>query len=395
MKPLPRAYLAGGLILASGIAGYLLASPDSVGLKDAFTPRWKSTERGATDTRPRRIEDPVRDLSRLLRDDMPRTEIWAIVSRIPMSQMPEAIRLLKEAAEKDGYDQTLWNEIASALYFHWAESDPQAAMADALTFPKEGRALSSAVTGVLSAWMRVDADAAYRHVMLDEKAGYLARDMYVRTWTTENAFANADRYPEKRGDLLGWYAINHINDPARRDAMLAGLAEKKDLKERGWVYQLLFRAWGYNDFNEAMTASGRQGIPWLEKQLLTDNLEGFNSYKVLQWASANGRTPTGPVWEKGYSNWLMIGPEQAREWLAAEAPKWKQAGRNDMVAGFLAKDVEYSIQSGQTTGSSLQTLTNHLAAWQASDPKAAEEWLRIAPDAVRKSIAESRKGGAQ
>lgn len=340
------------------------------------------------------------EFSKFLRGKTQRTELLSIISRIPAASMPEAAAMLRELAEKergaivdirDWTEVAAWGEIANALYFHWAEMDPRAALADAMSSPSEQRR-HEAVCGVLTAWMRTDPFTAYEAVKDHPKLAYPARDMIVRLWTPENVFENAERYPNKRGDLLGWYAISHIDDVARRDAMLEELRARKSLKERSWVYSLLFRAWSQRDFGEAMAAAGREKIPSLEKQLVNETLTGPRSGEVFQWANANGRLPSGPQWEKGYGTWLMTKPDEARQWFATESPKWIQSGRNDMVAGFLATDFSMSRKSlGTTETAATRALNGHWQTWSSADPKAAERWLGTASPEV---IAALRKGDA-
>lgn len=386
------------LVMTCGVAGYIAGSQEGSTSSAQRLQKWKAAPRGTDDPRPRRTEDPVLEFSRILRGEGQRTDLLSVISRIPVARMPEAAEMLRGIAEVDKRlivgvnewnDMAAWNEIANALYFHWAELDPHAALADAMAFSSEQRR-KEAVSGVLTAWMRTDPDAAYRAVKDDQKVGYLARDMIVRAWTQENVFGNADRYPENRGDLLGWYAIGHIGDPARRDAMLEELRSRKDLKERSWVYSLLFRSWGYRNFGEAMAAATREKIPWLEKQLLDDNLQGPRAGQIFKWAADNHRLPSGPQWEKGYGTWLMTGQEDARKWFAEHSPKWIQDGRNDMVAGFLAADLTYSRDAvGAENTAASRALIRHWQAWSAAEPQAAERWLSTASPNV---VAALRKG---
>lgn len=399
MTLLPRRSLQALLVVTSGVVAYMLNSPQESSLSYRLF-KWKSAGReDGRNSRPRRIDDPILEFSKLLRGKSSRTDLLSIISRIPAAKMPEALGLLKEemaAASLSDQDPSNWvqaaalNEIISALYFHWAEMDPQAALADAQTIASDQRR-SIALTGVLTAWMKIDPDAAYRSVKDDQKAGYLARDMFVKLWSPENAFENADRYPDKRGDLLGWYAIGNIDNIERRDSLLEELRARKDLKERSWVYSLLYRAWGYKDFDEAITAAGKEKIPWLEKQLLNDNLGGLSSPKVLQWASAHDRLPSGPQWEKGYGTWLAMNPDEACKWFATETSKWEQAGRSDITAGFLAVDVfgvsGEEIPSNPTRETAAKdALTVHWQRWRAKDTKAADRWLETAPPEIIKLL---------
>lgn len=386
------------LVLGCGAAGYIAGSPADSATSAQRLLKWKAAQRGTDDPRPRRIEDPVRELTDLLRGKGAKTDLLSIISRIPADRMPEAARLLRDHAEAEQLDERKWpamqewNEFTAALYFHWAEMDPHAALADAMTYTQRQQK-NTAVSGVLTAWMRTDPDAAYRAVKDDKECGHLARNMIVQLWTPENVFENAERYPDKRGDLLGWYAIGHIEDVARRDTMLEELRKRTDLKERSWVYALLFRSWGYNDFEAAITAASKEKIPWLEKQLLDDNLEGKDTSKVFRWATANGHVPNGPQWEKGYGFWLMNAPDEARGWFAEQSPKWIEAGRNDLVAGFLAAEINSPGSTPETPPevyAAKDALTRHWQTWQAADPQAAARWLETAPADISAML---RKGG--
>jgi len=388
------------LILACGVAGYIAGSPADSPLSAPRLLKWKSAERGnGTDLRPRRVEDPILEFTRLLRGQHSRTDLLAVISRIPASAMPEAIRLLKERSaataltERDPgnwEEEAAFNEIVSAVYFHWAEQDPQAALADAKTI-ESGQRRFIADSGALAAWMHTDPDAAFRAVKDDLKVFAIARDMIVRIWTPEDAFENAARYPEKQSDLLGWYGFCHTDSEVRREALLDGLRERKDLKDRQLIYSMLFRSWGYKNFDEAMTTAGKEKLPAVEKQLVTYTLGSPYVASVFQWASTHARLPEGAQWERGYGNWLAEDPGQARKWFAAESPKWEQSGRRDITAGFLAMDVNASRRQKDAAGETAASgaLTRHWQAWRAADAKAADRWLETATPEIAKLL----KGG--
>jgi hypothetical protein len=388
--------LAGILIGACGVAGYAVGNArNGVGKTDA-EPVVVTHKAERPMTRERRTEeDALVNFSGLLAANSRETDIWKVVSRLPAEKIPEALRRLREARAKfpeDGLDARRLGEIEAAVYFHWAEMDPQAALADVVAMPVPRKLAdqlrhSLLMKTVLTAWMRTDANAAYRAVKHDEKLEYYGRDLLVRLWTPENVFDNLNRYPEGHQLLLGWYCGKAAEDPEERSAMLAALKERPDLKNRDRGYQLLFRSWGYKDFNAAIAEAEAQKMPGIMKQLVQDNIE-MSPQTVFPWATQRGVPIGGPLWEKGYYEWLGFGGPEARQWLAKQAPVWESQGNSASAAGFLAEDFT-NAQAMKFTAeqeSAGRRLTELMERWKAKDPAAAEKWLDTAPPAARELL---------
>ena len=149
MTPSSRLCSHALLVVACGIAGYMAGAPEYSPLSARQVLKWKSaTREDGKDPRPRKIEDPMLEFSKFLRGETERTDLLSIISRIPAAKMPEAAAMLRGMAEKDESaivnvrdwnEVAAWNEIANALYFHWAEMDPRAALADAMSSPSDQR----------------------------------------------------------------------------------------------------------------------------------------------------------------------------------------------------------------------------------------------------------------
>ena len=392
-------WLAPLLIGACGVAGYAagggwdgVRKMDPVAKPDiSHGPRTLPREQ-----RGRRVEEDVfENFKSLLSGGSKETDIWKVVSRLPVAAIPDALKELRAAQAVTAShcrEARRLDEIESALYFHWAELDPVAALADVAEIPKSFEASaqirkSRLVSSVLAAWMRTGAETAYWAVKDDEEFGYIGRDMLVQTWTPGNVFENLAKHPDKHRDLLGWYCVAAARSPFRRDAMLTALREQPKMKDRDWGYQLLFRSWGYNDFNSAMAGAEAQNLPGMITQLMRDNLE-TRPQKVMPWAAKNNLPPGGPLWEQGYHEWLGFDGPGARRWLGEQAPVWESKGHSAAVAGFLAQDLANAETMKFTADqeAAARKLTELVARWKNNDPAAAAKWLETAPEAARELL---------
>ncbi len=330
------------------------------------------------------------------------SRLWPVVSRLRADALPGAFDKLRELLAKAPKQSAEWrrlNEIESALYFRWAESDPQAALADVLAKPRpddmwDKMKSRSLVESVLAAWMHVDANAAYAAVKDDKDYSHIGRDMLVRTWTPQTLFKNLELFPDKHRDLLGWYCVAAAEEESRRNAMLAALKEQPEMKDADWAKFLLFRSWGYKDFDAAVAEAEARKLPDTVKQLLNDNLPS-NPAQAMPWAVQKGLPPGGPLWERGYENWLRDGNVEARAWFAEQAPLWEDKGHHTAVAGFLAKDLAFT--SADLSGDPVKRedaeheLGAFMERWRSKDPDAAARWSDTAPKEARDFLA--GKGG--
>lgn len=387
-------------IAASGWAGYAWGNAGKAGTRAVPAPAVETSRTAREPKRDRRAEeDAFTNYERLLAGK--ETDIWKSVSRLPEEKVPEALRRLKEwqaVTASRSSDGRRLEEIESALYFHWADLDPQAALAAVAAMPdttdqmarmKRGQLLES----VLAAWMRTDANGAYRAVKDHKDFNFRGRDMLVQTWTPENVFKNLEVFPDKRRDLLGWYCALSVGNDVKRNAMLEALKTQPDMKDRDTANFMLFRSWGYEDFNSAVAEAQAQKLSGTIKQLVTDNLPN-NPWDAMPWAARNGFPPGGPLWERGYSTWLMLDGAAARSWFAGQASAWENDGHSASVAGLLAEDFS---RSGKAKDEANQTaagrqLMDLMERWKSKDPKAAAKWLDTAPPSARELL--TGKGGS-
>lgn len=398
----PHRWLGILLVAGCGVAGYAAGGGwDGAGKKAVLT-KIRTFHQPQTAPRARGAQmDEFRGFEELLTGSR-ETEIWKVISQLPTARIPEALLRLRElqAAAASRSSKARWlDEIESAVYFRWAESDPAAALADVASIPESTNMAakirrSLLITSVLAAWMRTDPNAAYRAVKDDEKLEYFGRDLLVKTWTSENVFENLKLYPENHGLLLGWYCGAVAEDPARRAATLQALKEQPEMQDRDWGYSLLFRCWGYQDFDAAMAEAQTRKLPEMTKQLLQDNV-ALSPQKVMPWAVKNNIPPGGPQWEEGYSHWLKVDRPAAAQWFASQAASWESDGHSDAVAGFLAQDLANARMTKQADDqlAAAGKLTELMARWQNKDPQAAGKWLDTAPQAARDLF--SGKGAAQ
>lgn len=326
------------------------------------------------------------------------SETWKCVSRLSADELPMALETLREtlkvtASETEEESRLL--EIESAIYFRWAESDPHGALKDVSAMEEPpGHASdnrrSNLLRSVLAAWMKVDADGAYRAVKDHEDFGYVGRNILVKTWTPENVFERANLHPEKHADLLGWYCVGIAANETARNAMLSALEKDPGMKDGDRAKFMLFRAWGYRDFDAAVTAAEERKFDDTVQQLLKDNLGGGIPGPALRWAAKNHIPPGGSLWEKSYENWLGMDRPSATAWFSEQMPVWESQGHHAAVASFLAEEygsapADETDATGPSAGDRLRTA---LATWKQADPVAAAKWLDTAPSKARKLLSE-------
>ena len=297
-----------------------------------------------------------------------------------MGDIPEALRQVREAQALTGSrtnGQKRLDEIESALYFKWAESDPVAALADvsAMSMPVDGYAGATRidlVESVLAAWMRVGANAAYRAVKDHQDFGYAGRNMLVQTWTAENVFENLKLFPDKHEDLLGWYCVAASKDEGQRNAMLTALEGQPEMQHRDWAYFLLFRDWAYRDFPAAMTEAKKHDQPGLEQHVLEDGLNQQPA-ATMRWAVSQNIPPDGREWREGYRNWLRFDSADAERWLEEQAPAWEDAGHFAAVADFRTEQLSLSEKINKDVAKPIWVAL--MTKWESKDPEAAAKWL--------------------
>jgi len=396
-------WLVPPLVAACGFVGYALGSAGGTAGKSPDGRNEISPTEQKSSREPRETENPADDFKSLLIHKGRDADLWKIVSRLPATSISEALQALREAraVTASGTEAEMrLDEIESALYYHWAESDPVAALADVSAMPGPPdedaiQARKALLESVLAAWMRTDPNAAYRAVKDHEDFGYIGRDMLVQTWTAENVFENLKQFPDKSEDLFGhycYYAAEAGNEE-KRDAILKVLKEQPDIKDRDWGYFLLFRNWAYSDFPAAMAEAEKHDHPGLKEHVLEDGLNQ-QAAAAMRWAVKQNIPPGGEEWESGYNNWLARDAADAGKWLDEQAPAWIQDGHISAVAGFRAVQVStvWLGRAGQDTDGAAKKLLGVMEEWKARDPQAAAKWLDTAPEGARKLLIGKKDG---
>jgi hypothetical protein len=364
---------------------------------------------GAVDRRPV-ADDPATAFERLLAGEDRQT--WSVVSRLDASTMPVWFGKLRELQKSTPRESAEWQwlvEIESALYFHWADADPEAAWADVSDIPKsndfrERNRTKSLVRSVLAAWMRKSPDEAFTATKDHPDHGYIARDMLIMTWTPETLEESLAKHPGERRDLLGSFCSSIIGDDAKREKTIEFLLQKPAPKDADWGQMRLFRAWGYTDFSAAMARVEEMELPDMVQLIYQDNLT-MTPAESMPWAIARGLKPGGPVWEEGYQQWLIADAGGARAWFATQAPAWERDGRDSAVAGFLASELanamkphprNFKATASNPTGvveadvkAAAERLSGFLARWSAKDAAAESKWRNAASKEMRDRLTET------
>lgn len=391
-------------LLASGWAGHALGSArgreqqltSGTGRPDLAA----SLVTGSNGRRPA-PEDPAAAFERLLSGEDRRT--WAVVSRLDASGVPgllAQLRAIQGSTPRGSGEWTRLAEIESALYFHWAAADPRAAWADVAAIPESHDSgveehTDALVKSVLAAWMRRDPDEAYTEAKNHPEHGYTARDMLVLTWTPQTLEENLAKHPDKRRDLLGWFCGSVADDEAKREAVIGYLLQHPAPKDADRGSMLLFRKWGYEDFDASIARAEELELPDMIKLVFQDNLS-MSPEKVMPWAISKGVAPGGPQWEEGYLDWLAKDPAEARAWFDSHAAEWEKQGHHAAVAGFLASEVADALRLTKAgrgvpgvEEAALSRLSGFVSSWQEKNPAAASRWHDTAPKTIRDRLAET------
>jgi hypothetical protein len=391
MKFPARRWLSLFLICGCGVAGYTVGSAGTEVRKNVATEVATIFRRPRRLPRERRLEEsPFENFKGLIAKDSKESNLWKVVSRLPKEAIPEALKELRAAkllTATGSSEERRLEEIESALYFHWAETNPQAALADVSTLPGPPDQIAqmkraALVQSVLAAWMQTDANAAFRAVKDHDDFGYLGRNMLVQTWTAENVFDKLELFPDKNRDLLGWYCVAASKDEAQRNAMLTALTEKIVMEDRDWAYFMLFRAWAQRDFPAAIAEAKKHDHPGLEDQVINDGLSSQPA-ATMRWAISQNMPPGGSSWDQGYGNWLRSDPADAQRWLDEQAPAWIRSGHTATVASFRARQLNRKRPEQIDNEAAGEKLIDLVDDWKTKDPKAAAKWLETAPDAAR------------
>lgn len=376
----PSRWLAPLLVAACGVAGYQLGRAGASERISATDNNEISQSKQKFSRELRQEESPLGDFKGLILDRKNEISIWKVVSRLPATDIPEALRSLREARSVTASWTTAEKrlaEIESALYYCWAESDPVAALANVSAMPgppdrKSNTMRVELLKGVLSAWMKTDPNAAYRAVKDVYEFSHVGRDLLVKTWTADNVFENLKLFPDKHKDLFGWYCVAAAQDEDQRNAMLKALKEQPDLQDHDWGYEMLFKEWVVLDIPAAMAEAKKLDRPGFEKSVLEIALNQQPAV-AIRWAVSQDIPPDNQAWTFAYDRWLDINMTEAEKWLEEQAPAWETGDHFQAVADFriqqLSRFEKIDLNVYQPVWIDLMT------KWRAKDPDAAEKWL--------------------
>jgi hypothetical protein len=326
------------------------------------------------------------------------TDIWKVVSRLPTEKIPDALLRLRTARASTGNrspEADRLHEIECALYFHWAESDPVAALADVSAIPEPAdphakTTRRNLAESVLAAWMRLDPNEGYRAVKDHEDFGFVGRNLLVQTWTAENVFENLKLFPDKHEDLLGWYCVAAAKDEEERNAVLTALKEQPQMQDRDWGYSMLFREWASNDFNAALAEAENLDHPGLKEHVLDYGLD-YHPPAAMRWAVSQNIHPGGRTWSEAYSKWLRTDLKDAQLWLSEQAPAWKNAGHYEALANLQAEQLGLTEKIDMEVARPIWTAL--MTEWKNRDPQAAAKWLEKDPSGAVRGILKANGSG--
>jgi hypothetical protein len=315
-----------------------------------------------------------------------KAETWKVVSRLILSEISQALQLVKIAQAKESSGPS-FRDLSLALYFRWAEIAPLAALAGVAS-ETDSYERKLMFQSVLTAWIRTDPIAAYNSVKSHQEFGRIGRDMLVRTWTHADVFEKLRLFPQEQQVLLQSYCESLAEKEIGRNAMLAAFKEQPEMEGRDEAQLVLFQEWSYKDFGSAIAKAQEMNLPGTVATILEGNLTR-NPDDAIQWASQH-KIPPSPLWHKGYNEWLGYDGPGARKWLHGAAAEMESTGNVSAVASFFAQDFENAQAMKFITeqDAAEEKLIGLVARWKTNDSEAAAKWLSGSSEAVRKVVSE-------
>lgn len=308
----------------------------------------------------------------------------ALLSRIAPEQMPAALRHASAYPE-----ESLRLLLVRHLLSHWAESDPQQALAwVAANTPDQQRA--DLAQGVLGAWAAHNPDAVMGWA---GKTGTMTKAPVSESVLATIFRTLAERSPETalqrlrtlanvadRGQALRGI-LDTVDTAAKRDALAAGIAAMPDEAMRVQARRAMVEQWSRQDIQAAADYVDRAEPAW-ERTRLMDSL-GYawlqtDPAKAAAWWTS--RAPGPDTLVKIINVWAQQDPNAAGEWLRTQP----QGAASDTARMTFSRQVadldpESALRWAETVSDAPMresTIDHVFSGWKSTDAAAAADFLK-------------------
>ena len=326
--------------------------------------------------------------------------------------------------------------LRATLYAAWSKTNPNAAWKAALAADTGGYpSFSASVAGEIAKTRpSLAMDLALSLGMGSKRSG--AMQYIFSEWGKVDA-AGAIDYFNKHPDLptASWTISNAIYQMAEKDPKRAGALALtlSDQQARTNGIRSLMRQWAGDDPKAALAWAQGLGNASLQQEAITDALGGWalKDPKVAMDAVQTLKEPGARTnaMQRIFANWFEKDPTAAVDFLSKSGDdkllnqiSWRMSNgefTSDEITSLMAKlpdgkgkeevlrnVVDGEIRKGQYTRAIEQlntlpdspnrdyALQNLGRQWAASDPKAAEAWIKLQPDSSDRDLAVAGFAGA-
>lgn len=341
-----------------------------------------AAKRAGTD----RLEELRQAIGRKFPSSRETAALWSVVRGFSVEEVKMALGTLPKES-----DLRVNGEIASMLYYRWAQLDPETAAAAALASREIGYLSFSAV---VAAWSQVDPEAAIRWGR--DSGSDLARNsvrwLAARKWLNDDPATAVSRaraeFPEAVPNVLRHLVTMLTDGPESRPQVLAILAEEIPEEERSrYLSSLAYRTGPLDPARVEEIAGDMAAAGWSDHSIqeFHEVLQRFfpvqGTPPVLERADpGTGREDR----ESAYRRWVIARPEEALAWAESRGePGLISQAVNEFADNLLASNWSPGREGH---GRTVDLVRNQFAVWQRLDAPAAETWLATMPADLRNQV---------
>jgi hypothetical protein len=320
-------------------------------------------------------------------------ETWAIISGLSIAQIKHALATLpSEPSEVVAMQEML-------LYFCWAQIDPHEALEAAARVKqrdgKKGYVLDSAFT----AWMKRDADAAYRWGMaspdIDRKTVNRQMANLLSGLPPDEAWKKTEACdPAVRQALLSRMAGTLFATPDDREAFLKRLAASGlQPKESAASLNNLARSWGTVDPAAALAGLGALPMDDATREKTRWQVTKYWMEKdpaaVIAWMKSEDTSQPVRNLVEVYRNWAendLNAAAEEFETLSRQTPGFRDEVMKSLLTSYYQGGWIPFGRTANSDGLLFSRLKTHYDRWSSSDAGQAAAWLDAQDPALQQRL---------
>jgi hypothetical protein len=320
-------------------------------------------------------------------------ETWAIISEFSIAQIKEALAALPPESSEAVAMQEM------TLYFCWAQIDPMEALEAAARVKQRDGDKGYLLDSAFTAWMKRDADAAYRWGMaspdIDRKTVNRQMAKLLSGLPSDEAWKSAETCdPAVRQALLSRMAGTMAVAPADREAFLKRLAASGlQPKESAASLNNLARTWGAVD--PAAALAGLGGLPMDDatrektRWQVTKDWTARDPAAVLAWMKSGGNPQPVRNLVEVYRNWAesdLNAAAEEFETLSRQTPGFRDEVMKSLLTSYYQGGWIPFGRTANTDTLLFSRLKTRYDRWSSSDPGQAAMWLGAQDPALQQRL---------